>query len=152
MNTTETSRDHADRRTAIIFGVLSFAFLLRVLGQAIQLWFPVSFLPPFEDWQGSNLPYPVLLGAQVVILIIEVWVNRRMWLSANVMPSRWIVPIVIFGILYFAVMAIRILLGLTLFPATDWFTSWISSALHLVLAAQLLLIGVYQRRKSKTQR
>ena len=144
MNTTETSHDTADRRFAFPFGLLTVAFLLRVAGQAVQRWSPVEFLPPFDDWQGSSLPYPVLLGAQIAILAVAVYVTWRMATGANVVGARWTGRILIFGIIYFAIMAIRIVLGLTLLPDVDWFTSWISSSFHLVLAVQVVLIGVYQ--------
>ena len=149
MNTTETSHKIADRRTAIVFGFLTLAFVLRVIGQAVQLWLPVGFLPPFDDWQGSSLPYPILLGAQILIILIAGWVIRRMWLGAKLIPPRLIIPVLVLGMVYFGGMAMRILMGLTLFPESDWFTSWISSALHLVLAVQVVMIGVYQHRKSR---
>ena len=62
----------------MVFGFLTIAFLLRVIGQAVQRWSPVKFLPPFDDWQGSGLPYPVLFGAQIVILVVAALVLRRM--------------------------------------------------------------------------
>ena len=147
MNTTETSHDLADRRFAFPFGLLTTAFLLRVFGQAVQRWSPVEFLPLFDDWQGSSLPYPVLLGAQIAILAVAVYVTWRMATGANVAGARWTGRILRFGIIYFATMAIRIVLGLTLLPDVDWFTSWISSSFHLVLAVQVVLIGVYQRAR-----
>ena len=144
MNTTKTSHDPADRRFAFPFGLLTTAFLLRVFGQAVQRWSPVEFLPRFNDWQGSSLPYAVLLGAQIAILAIAVYVTWKMATGANVVGARWTGRILIFGIIYFATMAIRIVLGLTLLPDVDWFTSWISSSFHLVLAVKVVLIGVYQ--------
>ena len=145
MNTTETSHDTEKRRFAFPFGLLTTAFLLRVIGQAVQRWTPVEFLPPFDDWQGSSLPYAVILSAQIAILAIAVYVTRRMATGANVVGARWASRIMTLGIIYFAAMATRIVLGLTLLPDVGWFTSWISSSFHLVLALQVVLIGVYQR-------
>ena len=150
MNTTETSREPADRRFAFPFGLLTTAFLLRVIGQAVQRWSPLEFLPRFDDWQGSSLPYAFLLSAQIAILAIAVYVTWRMATGANVVGARWAIRIMTFGIIYFATMAIRIALGLTLLPDVDWFTSWISSSFHLVLAVQVVLIGVYQHVRLTT--
>ena len=66
-------------------------------------------------------------------------------------PSLWVRPVIGLGVVYFTVMVARITLGLTLFPDIAWFTSWISSSLHLVLATQVMMIGAYQHRKLKAQ-
>ncbi|HNK14812.1 MAG TPA: hypothetical protein PLZ20_09620, partial [Nitrospira sp.] len=47
---------------------LLLLFLFRVLAQMIQLVAPVAVLPPFHAWQSGALPYPVLVGVQVLIL------------------------------------------------------------------------------------
>ncbi len=130
--------------------MLSVVFLLRVAGQAIQRWFPVEFLPPFEAWQGSGLAYSVLLACQVVILgllatAIRGMVRRRRMLGAT--ASRCVVVI---GFVYFAGMALRLILGLTVFDDNRWFTAWISTALHLDLAAIVILWGWDQLRRSRT--
>ena len=49
---------------------LWLAFLFRVAGQAVQRWFPLEFLPPFDAWQGSGIAYPALLASQVVIIAL----------------------------------------------------------------------------------
>ena len=148
MNTTDISHDRSSRRFAFPFALLTIAFVLRVVGQVVQRWSPVDFLPPFDEWQGSSLPYPVLLGAQIAILAVAGYVIWRMSQGATVIGSSLIRPVMIFGVLYFAVMASRIVLGLTTLPDVDWFTAWISSSFHLVLAVQVLIIGAYQRKTS----
>ena len=148
MTTTDISHDQSNRRFAFPFALLTIAFILRVLGQVVQRWSPVDFLPPFDEWQGSSLPYPVLLGAQIAILAVAGYVIWRMSQEATVIRSSLIPPVMIFGVLYFSVMALRIVLGLTILADVDWFTSWISSSFHLVLAVQVLIIGVYQRKTS----
>ena len=144
-NIIDTSSQHKTAYLAHSVAVLTFAFSLRVIGQAIQNWFPVSLLPPFDDWQGSGIPYPALLASQVVILAIAAWVLSRMYTQRNIMNKRWCLAVTVLGIIYFSVMAIRIVLGLTIATESEWFTAWISSSFHLVLAAKLILISTYQR-------
>ena len=145
------SSERTSRTLAHVVGLLSFAFLLRVMGQAVQKWTPVAFLPPFEEWQGSALPYPVLLGAQILILAIALWVVLRMYALRPVVGRLWRRAVAVLGAVYFVTMAVRIILGLSVMSDSEWFTSWISSSLHLALATNLILISLYQRRLSVEQ-
>ena len=125
---------------------LSLAFLGRVVSQAVQKWAPVSFLPTFGEFQGSGLPYPALLTAQIAILAITVAVIARMRRGKSLISPRLIVPATVAGALYFAVMAVRLVLGLSVLSHSGWFSTWIPTVFHLVLASKLMLIGAYQRR------
>lgn len=129
---------------------LSIMFLLRVLGQVIQRWFPVEFLPPFEAWQGSGLPYPVLLTAQVVILGLLAAAIRGIVHGRRVLTDKASRVVLVIGFTYFAIMAARLILGLTLLGDSRWFTAWISTALHLDLAAIVILWGWDQLRRCRT--
>lgn len=133
------------RRYALAVAGLTVAFTARVAGQALQKWAPVSFLPPFDDFQGSGLPYPALLGAQVAILAIAATVIARMGGGKRLISPRLIVPIAVVGALYFTVMAVRLVLGLSVLSHSGWFSTWIPTVFHLVLAGKLLLISAYQR-------
>jgi hypothetical protein len=62
---------------ATLAWVLTFLFAGRVLAQAIQRWWPQPFLPPFGRFQGSGLAYPVLVSAQLLILMLMMWVAAR---------------------------------------------------------------------------
>ena len=126
---------------------LGLAFLARVAGQAVQRWAPVSFLPPFDDFQGSGLPYSGLLGAQIAILVVTCVVGARMHLGKSLIRSRLVVPVTVAGALYFAVMAVRLVLGLSVLSDSGWFSTWIPTVFHLVLASEVLLIGAYQRSR-----
>ena len=136
------------RRCAVAFGVLSLAFGGRVLAQAIQRWGPVSFLPPFDDFQGSGLPYTVLLGAQLLILAIAAAVLVRMQRGKGLISPRMIIPVTVFSALYLAVMAVRLVLGLSVLSDSGWFSTWIPTVFHLVLASMMMLIAAYQHRVS----
>ncbi|MCE2392274.1 MAG: hypothetical protein J4G09_12465 [Proteobacteria bacterium] len=134
------------RRYALALTALNLAFLGRVAGQAVQRWAPLEFLPPFEAWQGSGLPYPALLASQIAIAAGALWAAARMYAGRRVLARRWSAPLLALAAVYFAAMFARIVLGLTLLSESDWFTAWISGAFHLVLAAELGLVGVYARR------
>jgi sterol desaturase/sphingolipid hydroxylase (fatty acid hydroxylase superfamily) len=128
---------------------LSALFALRVLAQAIQVVSPVTWLPPFEAWQGSGLPYGLLLLSQLVILLA---MAAALWAIARdaVRPAPWAWRLcLVVGSLYFGAMALRLLLGLTLLAEGPWFASWLPSLFHLVLASFLLLFGVYLRRRAR---
>ena len=138
--------DRVDLSLTILVGTLATAFLLRVIGQAVQRWAPQPFLPPFEAWQGSGLPYPLLLAFQVVILVALALAIFGMARGRRVLGRRVGQAVVTVGILYFIVMAARLALGLTIWPDVRWFTAWISTALHLTLASVVILWGWYQLR------
>ena len=64
----------------------------------------------------------------------------------SLISPRLIVPVTVAGALYFAVMAVRLVLGLSVLSHSGWFSTWIPTVFHLVLASKLMLIGAYQRR------
>ena len=134
------------RRFAWALTGLGLAFLARVLGQAVQKWASVSFLPPFDDFQGSGLPYPALLTAQIAILVTTVVVAVRMRSGKSLLSPRLVVPVTVAGVIYLAVMAVRLVLGLSVLSHSWWFSTWIPTVFHLVLASKVLLISAYQRR------
>ncbi len=142
------------RRYAAISLALGVAFAARVAGQAVQRWWAVGFLPDQDAWQGSSLPFPALFAAQIVILAVIAVVTIRMRVGANVLGKRWVAPAFAFGVLYFAVMVVRLVLGLAgdagllgqdSFAAGRWFTADLPTIFHLVLAAEVMLLARYQR-------
>ena len=80
--------------------------------------------------------------------------------GSNLLGPRWIKPIFVLGMLYFAVMAIRLLIGVLAdvdvvgddsFTSSKWFSTPIPPIFHLVLASGLMLISRYQRRRLESQ-
>ena len=120
-------------RGPLLLWILTFFFLLRVAGQAIQHWAPRSYLPPFDAFQGSDLPYSVLLASQIVILGGMVVCNLR--------PPRARRALVWFGSFYLAGSLARIAVGLAVPGAPAWFSTWIPAAFHVVLAAYVLALA-----------
>ncbi|MGZ5779903.1 MAG: hypothetical protein ACXWIN_02975, partial [Burkholderiaceae bacterium] len=101
---------------AITLGLLTGMFALRVVGQAVQYWSPQPYLPPFTAFQGSHLPYWLLLSVQLTILVIMMCISWRAKAGALI-PNRttgnilgWFGGIYMFGSLS------RILIG-ALVPA-----------------------------------
>ncbi len=129
------------RRYAACLWLLLLVFAFRVAAQPAALVFKSSFLPPFESWHGGVLPYGVLLASQLLILAVLGW-SAWHFTAGDVVPRRSLgVAALTFGGLYFGTMALRLILGLTLFSDQRWFASRVPTLFHLVLAAFVLLFG-----------
>lgn len=103
-------------------------------------------LPRFESWQGSTLPYPALLVAQLLIIA---WFARTAWRFSHgdASPSRRRgIFFLTFGAVYFLTMLTRLLLGLTIYRESRWFTSYLPTAFHLVLASWLMVYAHFHYR------
>ena len=130
-----------------LWGLLGL-FFFRVLAQLVQAMTPVSFLPTFEQWHSDVIPYPLLLLIQLVILVFLVktaWDFSRGGVQGSRISGKiWIA----FGSMYFMIMGIRLSLGLTLLSDHYWFSNYLPTFFHLVLAAFLLTIGTFHIRHS----
>ena len=137
----ETTRDHGAGHAALLWS-LTALFAFRVAAQLVQFTMPVAALPAFDSWQGSGLSYPVLLASQLAILIIMIRASSRV--SQRVRRVRrvgvWLLAI---GGVYFAAMAVRLVLGLTVLAHVSWFAKPLPAVFHLVLAGYLLTLGHY---------
>jgi hypothetical protein len=123
--------------------IFSLAFLLRVVGQAVQRWLPQRWLPPFEAFQGSSLPYFVLLTVQIIILFFMLRTAIRAGagtLRSNRRAGRLLG---IAGSIYLFVSLARIAVGLAVTSAPDWFRTWIPAVFHVVLAAYVVVLARY---------
>ena len=125
-------------RLTQLLWLLTAAFVLRVVGQAVQYWAPRDFLPPFDAWQGSNLPYPVLLTFQLLIVALMLRTSWRISHGLNIPAPRLGRSLCWFGWIYMAISIARIVIGLLVPSASAWFSAWISGIFHLVLAAFVL--------------
>jgi hypothetical protein len=134
-------RPMPSRRYAKWLWLLLAVFAFRVAAQPAALVFKSSFLPPFESWHGGVLPYGVLLGSQLLTLAVLGWSSWRFTVG-GVVPRRSLgVAALTFGGVYFGTMALRLILGLTLFSDQRWFASRVPTFFHLVLAAFVMLFG-----------
>lgn len=131
---------------AVLLGLFTALFALRVAAQLVQYASPTRFLPAFEAWQGSGLAYPVLVASQLTILTAMVWgtgaVRRRPRVRKTV--GRWLIAL---GAVYFSSMAVRLVLGLTVLSDLAWFAKPLPALFHLVLASYVLTLGRYHSRR-----
>jgi hypothetical protein len=142
----------ANHRYASLLWGLTLLFALRVLGQAIQRWMPQEFLPPFESFKGSALPYWFLLCAQILILSVMARVSRRVQTGA-LTPNRRSGTILLWaGAVYMIVALGRLALGLIATGMPAWFHAWIPAIWHVVLASFVLVISRFHRRESAQPR
>lgn len=130
---------------------LTLLFALRVLGQAVQRWAPQAYLPPFAAFQGSALPYWLLLSAQLLILTVMLWTCRRVQKVELVPRRRTGVALAWAGAAYMMVAWGRLLLGLTLIDVPAWFHAWIPAIWHVVLAGFVVTVAAYHCRESARQ-
>ncbi len=128
---------------------LTLLFFLRILCQMLQLWLPQDFLPPFNAFQGSSLPYWILLPAQLAILTLMVRFSLCLQHSKLVPNRRTGLILAWMGGAYMAGSLGRICVGLVVPAAPPWFSTWIPAVFHVVLASFVLTLGVYHVRGSK---
>jgi hypothetical protein len=104
---------------------------------------PVGFLPPFDRFQGSNLPYAVLLAAQLAIVLAMAWFSWRVQTASFPARRRAGVVLAWIGGIYMAGSLGRLAVGLLASAPPPWFTAWVSGIFHVVLAAYVLVLSVY---------
>jgi uncharacterized protein YacL len=127
--------------------VLSLLFALRVGAQTLQRWLPIAFLPPFEAFQGSSLPYWILLPVQLAILAVMLRVTWRVHARRLKRSARAARGLTFAGGLYVGVILARFVVGLMLPASPGWFHSQISIAFHFVLAMFVLTLAAYHRER-----
>ena len=126
----------ASTRSRLRWG-LTALFLLRILAQPLADRIPA--LPPFDAWQGSRLPYPLLLASQLGILALMVWGNLRApGLRTQPRLAR---ALTIVGVAYLVTMFVRLGVGLVWADAPVWFQRPLPAFFHLVLASWVLLMA-----------
>jgi len=124
---------------ALFFSLFSF----RVGAQFLQKYSPVSFLPPFKDWQSGALPYWVLLIFQAVIMAFCFRITYQ-FITRTVQPNHKTGKIcLLIGFIYFSIMLFRMIAGLTFAPDHPWLAARIPTLFHLILASFLLVAGHY---------
>jgi len=137
----------SNRRLSLILAALAALFALRVMAQATQRWHVVPFLPPFDAFQGSALPYELLLSSQIAILVVMAlmaWQVRADKIQRRAGVGR---ALAIAGWIYCSVMLIRLCIGFAASAAPGWFKVWIPGVFHLVLAAFVLALAAYHRER-----
>ena len=123
-------------------------FVVRVLAQMIQAVNPTPALPPFEAWHGAVLPYPLLLAAQLLLVLVLARLVWRVRADA-IQPRPWHYQLCfLLGGIYFVFMAARLAAGLTVYADHAWFSKTLPAFFHVVLATFILMLGHYIFRLS----
>lgn len=124
-------------------------FLLRVLGQLEVVLVAPAWLPPMEQWYSGLLPYPLLLPAQILILMLMTGLTvNEMRRSPPVASRDWLRVV---SLIYFAAMLLRLIVQF-LRGADDLIAAGgIPVAFHWVLALFLLVLSSGTTDRERTQ-
>lgn len=120
-----------------LLALLALLFVGRVVVQLIQYFHHVDVLPTFEEWQSGALPYAVLVGFQLVIVAGQVRVVRAVSRGQYLLRQEWRWAVTTFAAIYLAVMAFRLIAGLTFAADGGWLDARLPTIFHLVLASFL---------------
>ena len=137
------------RAHGAVLAFLTVLFFLRVLGQALVVFFSVSWLPSTEQWASGLIPYPTLLATQVVLLIgmvkivSDVWRGKGFFAQTRMRLARFLVS---FSAIYAGSMLLRYVITMILRPEMRWFGGTIPIFFHFVLAAFLYTWGKFHAR------
>jgi FAD/FMN-containing dehydrogenase len=132
---------------------LWFIFVLfcgRVAGQMVVAAWDVDFLPPFEEWNSGLIPYPLLLAAQFLIILLMAVIcmqftrGRGWFVDGNRRLGKGLAW---FGAIYLAVMVGRYIVRMALYPEERWVGGSIPIFFHWLLATYVLLIAWHNLRQ-----
>jgi hypothetical protein len=134
-----------------VLAFLTLLFLLRVLGQALVVFFPVGWLPATEQWSSGLVPYPALFGIQLIMLIGMVKIAADVWrgggLFAGPRPS-WSRFLIVCSAIYAGSMVLRYVLTMTYRPEMRWLGGTIPIIFHFVLAGFLYAWGKFHSQSA----
>ena len=133
----------------MVLTVLLLLFCLRVVAQLLQAWSPVAWLPPFSVWASGALPYWLLVVCQVFIIMACARVTWRVHAGLIVPSVATGKILLILGSLYFGLMCLRLIIGLTVATDHYWFSARLPTFFHLVLAGFVLVYGWFHFRGSR---
>jgi hypothetical protein len=134
--------------TAGILAVLTGAFAVRVAGQLIVARWAPDRLPPMSEWYSGLLPYPRLLGTQVIMLatMSAVVIGLAAGWPAIVHPRPAVgTLLLVVAWPYGLSMPIRYALRMWRHPEARWTGRTIPIVFHIVLALWLFVLGSYLR-------
>lgn len=106
-------------------------FFTRVVAQVEVLLLAPSYLPDMEAWYSGLLPYPLLLPIQILLLMVMSVLVAR----SRSTPSLRNAPLWrALALIYFAVMAVRLVICVALYGSEFYLHGAIPIAFHWVLA------------------
>jgi hypothetical protein len=143
------SRREQLRITGLVAALM--LFFGRVVGQIQVLLLEPEWLPPMQHWYSGVLPYPILLPAQIVLLMLMSLVSYdHMRGRGFFWPTRRAVRIGLraFAALYAAAMALRLGVLMSLPPYSLLEAGIIPIAFHWVLASFIWLVSMAPLRSA----
>jgi putative CocE/NonD family hydrolase len=146
------SSEALQRRYFWVLATLLFLFCLRVLGQVLVAFFHVSYLPPMEEWFSGLIPYPELLSAQILIIVLYGKVCLDFFRGHGLFhtPRRAVgTGFLIFGSIYLSVMVVRYIIRMSLYAHERWAGGCIPIFFHWVLSSFLVVLGSYHCRNTQ---
>lgn len=152
MSATPESRGRDARRLAPLLWGLLFLFVLRVAGQLIVGAGWGGPLPPFERWDSGLIYYPLLVAAQVAIIVLyaKACLDFTRGDGYFARPRRGLGRgLLIFGTLYSAAMITRYVVRMARMPDERWLGGTIPIFFHFVLATFILLAGRFHFTRGK---
>ena len=134
----------APRKYAVLLWILLGLFALRVTGQIlVMLWEP-GWLPPPRQWFSGVIPYPYLLGFQLIFLflmtsmVLGLHPGRGLFGPPGRRFSRFCIA---FSVPYYGFMVYRWVFRVLLNPDRRWYDTMIPIVFHCVLATFLVVYG-----------
>jgi len=144
------------RGPVVVLSVLAGLFFLRVLGQALVALAGVTVLPAMPEWYSGLLPYPLLLPAQLVILLVQGKISLDLarghgfFVTRRPRAGRGLQRL---AAVYFLAMVLRYALTMAWYPERRWLgTGTIPIVFHWVLAAYLFTLGRFLARSPAAER
>ncbi len=139
----ETSIKQSGRDALIPYRALLWfctaVFAARVIMQPLAAKWEVSALPSFDAWHSEVVPYSVLLGLQLTIIVVMI-------LGIQVLPrigrkrrAGWVVGGS--GWMYGCLMVGRTIVGSFNLNAHSWFDGAVPTAFHFVLVFYIMTIA-----------
>jgi hypothetical protein len=123
----------------VVLWVCIGMFLLRVLGQIEVVLIAPAWLPTMDQWYSGLLPYPLLLPAQILILMLMTGLTVNEMRRPHDAPGReWLRVVALF---YFAAMLVRLILQFMRGADDVIAAGGIPVAFHWVLALFLLVLA-----------
>jgi hypothetical protein len=133
------------KHSVLLLWSLTALFMMRVLGQMIQHWHPQTWLPAFDAFQGSGLPYWLLLSVQLLILAAMIRYAWQVQTGTLHATPRTGVTLLWLGGIYMVGSLTRLAVGIAIPSAPAWFSTWIPACLHVVLAGYVLTLASCHR-------
>jgi|AGTN01.3.fsa_nt_gi hypothetical protein len=133
-----------ERKLSLLLIALTTLFVFRVLGQVLVVCELAPWLPPMSAWQSGLLPYPALLAAQILTIVLMVRICSDLYRGSGwffTPRKRFGIWVVAFGSIYLSGAVARAVLVATNPEQFAYMAQWIPIVLHMVLAFFVVLVG-----------